>query len=501
MSLRMKLFSSLALAAIVSLPLHADIESDEIVDKQLSYNIERQVTFGDGNNPLWLNANKYGMSSLNPNNGYLRLAAEGMNRTGKTKNWSIEYGVDLAAAYNFTSSFIVQQLYAGFKYKKIGLWLGSKEHAPHLKNKDLSSGSQTFGINARPIPDIRIETPDYFNLIPNKSWLSMKFHFGYGLTTDKNWQHDFVKKGGRHTNYVFVHTKSGFLRIGDEEKFPLVAEGGMEWATQFGGTSYNMDFGGYHDLKMSAGIKDFFKAIYGGGSDAIDYYNNSQGNSLGSWLFSLSYKLKEAKVRLYMDHFFEDHSQIFLQYGWKDGLYGCEITLPDNPIVKSAVYEYIRTDYQSGPIYHDGNSTIGDQISAIDNYYNHTIYTGWQHWGQAIGNPLFTSPLYNKDHALTFSNNRFRAHHFGFSGQPIKSLSYRLLYTYSETWGTYEFPFDDKKYNTSFLTEITFSPKRLGLWHTDGNSFRCSFAFDKGNLMGNNTGFQFTLISRGLFNL
>ena len=23
----------------------------------------------------------------------------------------------------------------------------------------------------------------------------MKFHFGYGLTTDKNWQHDFVKKG------------------------------------------------------------------------------------------------------------------------------------------------------------------------------------------------------------------------------------------------------------------------------------------------------------------
>ena len=94
----MKLFSSLALAAIVSLPLHADIESDEIVDKQLSYNIERQVTFGDGNNPLWLNANKYGMSSLNPNNGYLRLAAEGMNRTGKTMNWSIEYGVDLAAA-------------------------------------------------------------------------------------------------------------------------------------------------------------------------------------------------------------------------------------------------------------------------------------------------------------------------------------------------------------------------------------------------------------------
>ena len=476
-------------------------EENAGTNNKLGYNIERQISFGNGKNPLWLNANKYGLSSIKSNNGYLRLALDGHYKISQSKTWELGYGADLATAYNFTSSFIIQQLYTCIKYRKTGIWIGSKERAAHLKNAELSSGSQTFGTNARPIPDIRIETPDYVNLIRNKKWLAFKFHFGYGLTTDKRWQKTFVAEGKRHTNYFFVHTKSGFIRLGDENKFPIVAEGGLEWATQFGGTSYDINFGGYKDLKSNVGIKDFIKAIYGGGSDAIDVYKNSQGNSLGSWLFSLSYKLNNAKVRLYMDHFFEDHSQLFFQYGWKDGLYGTEITLPQNRIVGTLLYEYMRTDYQSGPIYHDGNATIPDQISAIDNYYNHTIFPGWQHWGQAIGNPLYTSPLYNGDHSINFSNNRFRAHHFGVSGNPFNELHYRLLYTYTENLGSYDRPFDDKKYNTSFMAELTYSPKRIGLLHTEGNSLRCAFAFDKGNLIGNNTGFQITLCSRGLFQL
>lgn len=61
-------------------------------------------------------------------------------------------------------------------------------------------------------------------------------------------------------------------------------------------------------------------------------------------------------------------------------------------MVTTLVYEFLRTTDQSGAIYHDHTEAIPDQISARDNYYNHGLYTGWQHWGQAIGNPLFTSP-------------------------------------------------------------------------------------------------------------
>lgn len=78
---------------------------------------------------------------------------------------------------------------------------------------------------------------------------------------------------------------------------------------------------------------------------------------------------------------------MFLQYGWLDGMVGIEATLPKNRFVDHIVYEFVKTTYQSGPIYHDHTPEIKDQISGQDNYYNHNMYAGWQHWGQALGNP------------------------------------------------------------------------------------------------------------------
>ena len=42
----------------------------------LCYMLEMQgsMSFDEGNTPLWLNANKYGLSSLEKNNGYLRAS-------------------------------------------------------------------------------------------------------------------------------------------------------------------------------------------------------------------------------------------------------------------------------------------------------------------------------------------------------------------------------------------------------------------------------------------
>lgn len=95
---------------------------------------------------------------------------------------------------------------------------------------------------------------------------------------------------------------------------------------------------------------------------------------------------------------------------------GAEITLPKNNFVDKFVYEYLYTKSQSGPVYHDHTPSVEDQISAVDNYYNHGIYSGWQHWGQAIGNPLYRSPLYRNDGTFMFSSNRFIAHHLVLRG-------------------------------------------------------------------------------------
>lgn len=476
-------------------------EENDDKEGRLSYRIERQLTIGNGQAPLWLNANKYGLSSIKESNGYIRAGFWGKTPLGYSENWNFHYAADVAVAYYFSSTFIIQQLYGDLSYKKLHLTLGSKQRPANLKNAELSSGSQTFGINARPVPELRIETPEYFDLLPHSHWLGLKFEFGYGMMTDSRWQKHFVAEGYPYSDKVLYHTQSGFLRIGDENRFPLTIEGGLEWACQFGGTAKNINYGygTYKDIKMGQRFKNFFQAIYGGGSDPTDAgYNNAEGNTLGSWLLSIGYKIADnAKIRLYYDHYFEDHSQLFMEYGWKDGLYGLEVALPTNRIVSSAVYEYLHTSDQSGPIYHDRTTAVTDQISGADNYYNHGIYVGWQHWGQAIGNPLYISPINNKDHTLSFKNNRFTGHHIGICGDPTSEIHYRMLYTYTTNLGTYNAPYDFRIHNTSFLAELSYAPHRIGRWITEGNTIRLGFGFDKGRLLGNNTAFQLTFCSKG----
>ena len=465
--------------------------------KDIDYRVEGQVTFAGAQSPLWLNANKYGLSSVTGDNGYLRVAAHRSLEADSAYNWKFGYGADFAAAYNFTSSFVVQQLYADIQYRKVRVSIGSKERPANLKNPLLSSGSQAFGTNARPIPEVRFEIPEYISITGPSNWLAIKGHFGYGIFTDGRWREDYVGPGGKYAKHILYHSKAGFLRIGNEEKFPLTLEGGIEMACQFGGTIYNYNGAG-DNLQMGHSIKDFIKAIYSGGGDPTDgVYTNAAGNTVGSWLFSLSYKGPTWKVRAYYDHFFEDHSQLFFEYGWRDGLLGFEVELPRNPWVSTLVYEHIYTKDQSGPLYHDYTAAIPDQISARDGYYGHGLYTSWTHWGQPIGNPLYQSPLYQGHGNLSILNNRFIGHHFGISGSPNSELDYRLLYTYTSNWGTYGNPYDEIKYGNSFLCELSYHPRRIGRLDTRGWSARAAFALDRGAQTGSHTGFQLTLAKTG----
>ena len=63
---------------LTPLSLWAQQESDEAHDllDGLEYKVEAQVSAADGQTPLWLNANKFGLSSLESTNGYLRGAIE-----------------------------------------------------------------------------------------------------------------------------------------------------------------------------------------------------------------------------------------------------------------------------------------------------------------------------------------------------------------------------------------------------------------------------------------
>lgn len=462
--------------------------------KGMNYKVEAESVFSGGDYaPFWLTANRNGLSSVKNNNGYLRAGI--FRPVEKEKKLSYALGLDLAVAYHFTSTFIVQQAYADLKYSFLELSVGSKERNPELKNPFLSIGGMTLSNNARPIPQVRISVPDYVIIPGTKGLFALKGHLAYGMFTDDGWQKDFAKPGSKYTEHVLYHSKALFARIGNENIFPLVFEGGLEMAAQFGGnafnSSYNLPF-----VDMPNGIKDFFKVLIPSGGDSSTpggEQSNIYGNHVGSWNFSLSYAFPDWKIRGYYEHFFEDHSQMFGQYGWKDCLVGVEFTLPSNPFVGKVVYEYMGTKDQSGPVFHDKTSIIPDQISAVDDYYNHYIYTGWQHWGMGIGNPLLLSPVYNKDGLITFKSNRIKSHHIGISGNPGNGWEYRMLLTYVRHWGTYFDPFDEIKKSFNSLLEVTYAPKCLKGW-----KFKGAVAFDGGDLVGHNCGGMLTISKTGL---
>lgn len=488
----------------------------------LTFSAEMSGTISKGENaPFWLTSNKYGLSSTENNSGYIRGGIFRGMESDSARKWKIGFGMDIAVPVNYTSHFVVHQLYADMRYKKAQLSIGAKERTMELKNNSLSSGSQTLGINARPVPQIRIELPEYWNVPLTRGWLQLKGHIAYGAMTDDNWQHKFTNGTSRYTDNVLYHSKAGYLRIGNKEKSPLSLEMGLEMATQFGGTTYQPNGDGtIIATENASNLKAFWNAFIPNGSgDPYEQqyqFTNVEGNHLGSWVVRASYEKSKWKASIYADHFFEDHSSMFLLdydgygsgeewntrkknryllYDLKDIMLGAELNLKQGRWLRDIVLEYLYTEYQSGPIYHDHNPNASDHIGGNDNYYNHSIFPGWQHWGQVMGNPLYLSPIYNSDGTIQVKDNRFKAFHLGISGEPTVNTVYRILITWREGLGTYNIPYTKHKEQTSVLAEATykFQSRQLKGW-----AVGASLGFDFGDITGDNNGVCVKITKKGI---
>ncbi len=487
------------------------------LDSALEYRIDMQATFSKGKTPLWLNANRYGLSSLKEANAYLRGSLIRPLSTDNQRRWGVGYGVDLALPTHFTSRFIVQQAFAEVRWLHGVLSVGAKEYPMELKNQTLSSGSQTLGINARPVPQVRLALPEYWTLPIFNHWVQLKGHIAFGKFTDENWQHDFTQRKSKYSEGVLYHSKAGYLRIGNEAAFcPLSIELGLEMAAQFGGKPYTYDGNGGLKCKATeGGLKGMWHAfIPGGHDDGEGQYANIAGNQLGSWLMRINYNADTWKLGIYADHFFEDDSQMFMldyngygegkewqskkshrffMYSLQDMMLGAELNIKYGRWIRNVVLEYVHTKYQSGPYNHDHTVNIPDHLAGMDNYYNHSNYTGWQHWGQVMGNPLYRSPIYNTDGKIEVKDNRFIAYHLGFDGQPSDKFGYRVLASYQKGWGTYVLPFTKKHHNVSFMAEGSYHFLRR-------YTVKAAYGMDFGSteMLGHNRGFQITLTRQGI---
>ena len=513
-----------ALLLALSCPVVAQEAPDETQPKDktanLTYSVEAQMSASGGKTPLWLNANKYGLSSLDEYNGYLRASIVRPMELHNDKKLDWGFGADVAVPFNYTSNFVIQQAYIEGRWLHGTLSIGSKQREMNLKNSRLSSGSQTLGINARPVPEVRLALPDYWTVPLTGGWLQLRGHIAYGMMTDDSWQHDVTAKRNRYADHVLYHSKAGFLRIGkDSYMYPLSLELGLEMASLFGGTAYLPSADGtMQRIDGNKGVKGFWNALVPGGKDATDgqNYKNAEGDQLGSWMMRINYETDLWRAGLYVDKFFEDHSAMFqldydgygsgeewqqkkkrryVLYDFKDWMLGFDLHLKYGSWLRNIVVEYLYTKYQSGPIYHDHTTTIPDHIGGMDNYYNHNNYPGWQHWGQVMGNPLYRSPIYNSDGTIAVEDNRFMAFHLGFDGRPTANTRYRVLATYQEGLGTYGMPYLKKHHNVSFLTEFEYQFLHSFM---RGWSLKAGYGMDFGAILGNNHGVQISIAKTGL---
>lgn len=458
---------------------------------QVGINLDADVLFsGGGSAPYWLTTNKYGMHNIENNSGYMRAGIDW--RKSFSHGWNIQTGIDLATGYNNVSDIWIQQAYIDASWKMLNISIGSKERigSPLEKNASLTSGWMTEGMNTRPIPQVRAEIRDFYEIPFTGKWLSLKGHLAYGAFLDGKWQENFVVSGNYYSRDVKYHSKALLFRLGNKEKFPLEFEFGLHLATQFCGDQMKKLADGSSEVivDMPDGFRNYINAFFpsAGGNDAPENDKlNIEGNMLGSWNFAFNYYYKNWKLRIYLDHYFEDHSQMFWQYGrWKDGQIGIDISFPTNRLISSIVWEGICTKDQSGSLSHEiFQGALTDlAFHGTDNYFNHGIYQAWQYYGQPIGAPLLPGTAYN-DGSISFRSNRMKGQHIGIEGNPANGWYWRVLTSFTRNWGTYEKPFDEVKHQFYGMAEVRFCPHKLKHW-----SFKVAFGVDNGDYIGNSVG-------------
>ena len=71
-------------------------------------------------------------------------------------------------------------------------------------------------------------------------------------------------------------------------------------------------------------------------------------------------------------------------------------------------------------------------------------------------------------------------------------MDYRVLMSYTRSWGTYDNPTPDILHNFNALLEVTYRPHRLKGW-----AARLGLAADGGRLLGKSFGAMFTISKSG----
>lgn len=488
------------IAIFISLFVCASMmEAQDTLITQISYDLTTEMSVGTGDYTAFqLATNRHHVLGTRSNTVYLRGA---INVTHSfSQNLTLSGSIDGLASIHADHKAYIQQCYVNFANKSFFVEAGSREGKSVLRDELLSTGSFAKGINAKPIPQIHLGTNSFWTVPFTREWLQVNFDFGYGKFMDDNYHEKMFRQEGSHnlkyTTGTYYHQKHLYFRTNPTK--PIFAVAGIEHVVLFAGTRYEYKDGELIVKKKPSGLKAFWDVILPLGDS--NYFENESkedwvfGNHVGMMTVQIGWNINsDHLLQVYLDNPFEDGSGMRKGNGW-DGLWGLQYTnksMGRQP-VRGVVFEYFQTTNQSGPLHWDSGdfpepirSQITDYVTGNDDYYNHSFYDGYAYYGMTPGNGLITSPIYNKDGNLYFQDNRIMAWHLGVNGEITSRLSYLVKGSYREGWGRYSLPLAVKHHSFDAMFQGVY---RQGPWQ-----FSVAYAFDKGNIYGDCSTFNFKI--------
>lgn len=486
---------------LTSFPAYTQEETNE----ETTYRAEAFGSFSTGDKtPFWMQYHNWGVVPLDANAYYLRSGV--FHRQRLDKDWSFKLGLDIAASSPHTFGTVwVQQVYGEVDWKMWRLNMGSKEDYTSLLDPFLSSGDFDKSNNARPLPEVKLSLPDFILVPGTKGNMYLKGDFAIGKYLDGKWQEDAALPYNQsYTKDVLSHHKSIAFRFGNIEKsnrLQFTVE--LDHQVQWGGVLYQYQNGGYEIQDQPQGLDDFLRVMIakegsGESSGADNAY--VAGSQVGAYTFKLDYKLRNADLlSLYNHHFFDDGSGMTFE-NYRDMLLGIQYKTKEKRLLSNAVFEYIYTKHQTGPIHFnmmmdEAHRKLRKHGNGNDNYYNNTDYIqGRSYYGRTMGTPLFLSPEYNEDGRINFKGVRIISFHLGLEGYFHPHLSYRVLATTGQNWGRYYVPFVSVHKGFASNLDLMYNNPRM-----NGFEFKLSAGWNSGRFFYEDAfGMGLTIVKKGI---
>ena len=408
--------------------------------------------------PFWAQANQNGLvpqncialaqvKALKP----LELGFAGSNSVGTAaiagpaKAFQWQAGASFADALDnrpggLKALPMVDELYAGIRWKVLGLDAGMMHRTREFLGSDAALGSLSVteghvveSNNARSMPGYSLVLEPW--AVP----------FTKGHVHISGLWGDYKPLGHRFMDGALVHRLRGYLRYDIAAGF--FVQLGLDHYALWAGS--NPEYG-----TMPVTLGNYFRIATarkgtseGSGGDQL----NRLGDHGGAEQFRFGWQGEGRSVTFQWEKPYADKSGMRMD-NFPDGVYTIHFSLSDkNRWVSDVLLEAHYTMWQSGTVYEEeldnnGNPLPPDERAGLkntgcDNYFNNVEYrSGWTNMGRPICGPLFFAGPDERGY-WNIRNNRYKALHLGVGGKFFRVAPYRLMLTAGMHYGTYHYPY------------------------------------------------------------